>query len=155
MIVPASFWVTCDSDPLDHQCGSHFDRRDGLPDQRRRPYVSDSSQMNGMSEAQMQRHRLLIIPGGNFEEIGNSLTARAAANIRGPVRSGVNYLGISAGAFFAGNSPYNRLNLTSGARYPKGGGCDYCDRRTPAETDNAYAAMLIRAAMNRESMPHY
>jgi glutamine amidotransferase-like uncharacterized protein len=30
---------------------------------------------------------------------------------------GMNYLGICAGAFFAGNSPYNRLNLTSGARF--------------------------------------
>lgn len=27
--------------------------------------------------------------------------------------------------------------------------------KTPAETDNAYAAALIRAALNRESLPHY
>ena len=30
---------------------------------------------------------------------------------------GVNYLGICAGGFFAGNSPYNGLNLTSGVRF--------------------------------------
>jgi glutamine amidotransferase-like uncharacterized protein len=30
----------------------------------------------------------------------------------------LNYLGICAGAFFAGNSPYNGLNLTSGVRFP-------------------------------------
>jgi len=34
------------------------------------------------------------------------------------VHGGLNYLGICAGAFFAGNSPYNGLNLTSGVRFP-------------------------------------
>jgi glutamine amidotransferase-like uncharacterized protein len=34
------------------------------------------------------------------------------------VYGGLNYLGICAGAFFAGNSPYNGLNLTSGVRFP-------------------------------------
>jgi glutamine amidotransferase-like uncharacterized protein len=29
----------------------------------------------------------------------------------------LNYLGICAGAFFAGDSPYNGLNLTSGVRF--------------------------------------
>jgi glutamine amidotransferase-like uncharacterized protein len=29
----------------------------------------------------------------------------------------LNYLGICAGAFFAGNSPYNGLNVTSGVRF--------------------------------------
>jgi glutamine amidotransferase-like uncharacterized protein len=33
------------------------------------------------------------------------------------VRNGLNYLGICAGAFFAGDSPYNGLNLTSGLRF--------------------------------------
>jgi glutamine amidotransferase-like uncharacterized protein len=82
----------------------------------------DSSQINRMSEAQMRRHRLLIIPGGNFEKIGNSLTTRAAVNIRAAVQDGLNYLGICAGAFFAGNSPGTfehpgGLNLTSGTRF--------------------------------------
>jgi hypothetical protein len=27
--------------------------------------------------------------------------------------------------------------------------------RTPADLDNAYAARLIRAALNRELLPHY
>jgi len=185
----------------------------------------DSSRMNRMSEAQIRKHRLLIIPGGNFVTIGNGLSPGAAANIRGAVRNGLNYLGICAGAFFAGNSPYNGLNLTSGtrfgfysaeargirktpvaitaaggqtldqywedgpqlsgwgavvAKYPDGtpavvageagsgwmilagvhpeapeswrGGMEF---GTPAETDNAYAAMLIHAAIKRESMPHY
>ena len=29
------------------------------------------------------------------------------------------------------------------------------DFRTPINVDNAYAATLIRAALNRESLPHY
>jgi len=182
-------------------------------------------QLNGLSEPEIRKYRLLIVPGGNFEQIGKSLTLAAPANIRGAVRSGLNYLGMCAGAFFAGNSPYNGLNLTSGARfgfygaeargirksavavtdargqtldqywedgpqltgwgaivarYPDGTpaivegtygtgwvvlsgvhpeapedwrrGMDFM---TPADTDNAYAATLIRAALNRESLPHY
>jgi hypothetical protein len=137
----------------------------------------------------------------------------------------LNYLGICAGAFFAGDSPYNGLNLTSGvkfpfyalenqgickaaveiaiagspalthywkdgpqltgwgnivARYPDGtpaivegkvgdgwvilsgihpeapeswrGGLTFS---TPASIDNAYAATLIRAALNRIRLEHY
>jgi glutamine amidotransferase-like uncharacterized protein len=140
-------------------------------------------------------------------------------------KSGLNYLGICAGAFFAGKSPDNGLNLTSGSRfefyaaeargirkaaaaitaaggqtldeywedgpqltgwgavvgkYPDGTpaivegtfgngwviltgfhpeapaswrrGMDF---RTPVNIDNAYAATLIRAALNRELLPHY
>jgi hypothetical protein len=37
---------------------------------------------------------------------------------RNTVRGGLSYLGICAGAFFAGASPYNGLNLTSGVRFP-------------------------------------
>jgi glutamine amidotransferase-like uncharacterized protein len=33
------------------------------------------------------------------------------------VQHGVSYLGICAGAFFAGRSPYNGLNLTSGVQF--------------------------------------
>lgn len=179
-----------------------------------------------MSESQLREYRLLIVPGGNFEEMGNGLTASTSTNIRGAVRKGLNYLGICAGAFFAGNSPYNGLNLTSGARfgfysaeaqgvrkappvaittadgqtldhywedgpqltgwgvivgrYPDGtpavvegtvgdgwviltgvhpeapanwrGAIEF---KTPANLDNAYAATLIRAALNREWLAHY
>ena len=49
--------------------------------------------------------------------IGNSLTSSTTANIRSAIQNGLNYLGICAGAFFAGNSPYNGLNLTSGSRF--------------------------------------
>jgi len=76
-----------------------------------------SSQLNGMSELQIRQHRLFIVPGGNFIDIGNSLTASTTVNIRSAVHNGVNYLGICAGGFFAGNSGFNGLNLTSGVRF--------------------------------------
>jgi glutamine amidotransferase-like uncharacterized protein len=77
----------------------------------------NSSQLNGISESQIQKYRLLILPGGNFEHIGNNLTSNTTGNIRNAIQSGLNYLGICAGAFFAGNSPYNGLNLTAGSRF--------------------------------------
>lgn len=79
--------------------------------------TASSSALNEMDELQIRRYRLLIVPGGNFVEIGNSLTSRTTDNIRRAVEKGLNYLGLCAGAFFAGNSPYNGLNLTSGARF--------------------------------------
>jgi glutamine amidotransferase-like uncharacterized protein len=79
--------------------------------------TASSWQLNRMTQAQIRAHRLLIIPGGNFVTIGNNLSAGAVANIRNSVSGGLNYLGICAGAFFAGNSPYNGLNLTSGVRF--------------------------------------
>jgi glutamine amidotransferase-like uncharacterized protein len=77
----------------------------------------DSSQLNKMSEPQIRKYRLLIVPGGNFIDIGNSLTTSTATNVRNAVQNGLNYLGICAGAFFAGNSAYNGLNLTAGVRF--------------------------------------
>ncbi len=77
----------------------------------------NSSELTAMSEEGLRGHRLLIVPGGNFEEMGKHLTATAAANIRNAVQGGMNYLGVCAGAFLAGNSPYNGLNLTSGVRF--------------------------------------
>ena len=79
--------------------------------------TANSSRLNAMGNSQIREYRLLIVPGGNFEKIGKSLAAGTAANIRSAVQNGLNYLGICAGAFFAGNSPYNGLNLTSGARF--------------------------------------
>jgi glutamine amidotransferase-like uncharacterized protein len=76
-----------------------------------------SSQLNAMSQSQIREHRLLIVPGGNFIDIGNSLTPGTTTNIRDAVQSGLNYLGICAGGFFAGDSGFNGLNLTSGVRF--------------------------------------
>ena len=78
----------------------------------------NSSQLNEMGESQMRGYRLLIVPGGNFIDMGNSLTPGTAANIRNAVQNGLSYAGICAGAFLAGNSTYyNGFNLTSGVRF--------------------------------------
>ena len=75
--------------------------------------TANSSQLNETAESQIRGYRLLIVPGGNFIDIGNSLTSSTIANIRDAVQNGLNYLEICAGGFFAGNSGYNGLNLTS------------------------------------------
>ncbi|HEY7056771.1 MAG TPA: BPL-N domain-containing protein [Vicinamibacterales bacterium] len=185
-----------------------------------------SAGLNAMAGDGITRYRLLIVPGGNFVEIGNSLTPRTTANIRNAVQHGVSYLGICAGAFLAGSfpQPYRSLNLTSGvqfgfyaaardvrktavavtvaggptldqywedgpqltgwgavvAKYPDGAPAvvqgslgngwivltgvhpeapDSWRRgmsfTTPSSTDNAFAATLIRAALNRTSLSHF
>lgn len=79
--------------------------------------TADTAQMNAMGQDALGKHRLLIMPGGNFEDMGNALTPEAAANMAAAVKGGLNYLGICAGAFIAGNSPYNGLNLTEGKHF--------------------------------------
>lgn len=79
--------------------------------------TADSSDLNSFSETELRAHRLLIIPGGNFIDIGNGLTAAASAHIRNAIRHGLHYAGICAGAFMAGSSPPNAINLT-GVPFP-------------------------------------
>lgn len=78
---------------------------------------ANSAQLDAMNEARLRAYRLLIVPGGDFEAMGNNLSPNTTANIRGAVHGGLNYLGLCAGAFFAGDSPYNGLNLTNGVRF--------------------------------------
>jgi glutamine amidotransferase-like uncharacterized protein len=185
----------------------------------------NSRRLNGMSEAQLMAYRLMIVPGGNYITIGNSLTPGTATNIHNAVQGGLNYLGICAGGLLAGNATCNSMNLTSGVRfgfyaevnrgihkatvaiagvgtpaldhywedgpqftgwgvavgkYPDGtpaivegtsgkGWVILCGvhpeapenwRRgmtftTPANVDNAYAGMLIDAALHGTWLPHY
>jgi glutamine amidotransferase-like uncharacterized protein len=79
--------------------------------------TANSFQLNEMGESQIRGYRLLIVPGGNFIDIGNGLTSNTTAKIRNTVQNGLNYLGICAGGFFAGDSGYNGLNLTLGVRF--------------------------------------
>jgi glutamine amidotransferase-like uncharacterized protein len=79
----------------------------------------DSSHLNGLTESQISGYRLLIVAGGNFVDMGNSLTAGTTANVRNAVKGGLNYLGICAGGFLAGSFPahYNSFNLSSGVKF--------------------------------------
>jgi glutamine amidotransferase-like uncharacterized protein len=77
----------------------------------------NSRQLNSMAESQFMAYRLLIIPGGNYIDMGNGLTSNTTANIHNAVQGGLNYLGICAGGLLAGDAPCNSLNLTSGVRF--------------------------------------
>ena len=79
--------------------------------------TADSSQMDEMSASRLRTYRLLIVPGGDFVAIGNGLKTSTTAKIHDAVRDGLGYHGICAGAFFAGHSIYNGLNLTSGVQF--------------------------------------
>jgi glutamine amidotransferase-like uncharacterized protein len=82
------------------------------------PYDTiDSAHLDAMPDARLRGYRLLIVPGGNFETLGQGLKRETVARVRAAVQTGLNYHGICAGAFFAGDSPYNGLNLT-GLRFP-------------------------------------
>jgi glutamine amidotransferase-like uncharacterized protein len=70
-----------------------------------------------MSAARLRTYRLVIVPGGDFTRVGTGLEKKTPAKLREAVQSGVSYLGICGGAFFAGRSPYNGLNLTSGVQF--------------------------------------
>lgn len=79
--------------------------------------TASSAQLDEMSAARLRTYHLVIIPGGDFTRIGTGLKKETAAKLREAVQHGVNYLGICAGAFFAGRTPYNGLNLTSGVQF--------------------------------------
>lgn len=64
-----------------------------------------------MDEAQLESHRLLIVPGGNYIHIGDGIAPSAATNIHNAVQNGLNYLGICAGAILAGESKVTSFNL--------------------------------------------
>jgi hypothetical protein len=76
-----------------------------------------SATLNAMPPAEFRRYRLLIIPGGNYITMGNSLTPTATANVREAVHDGLNYLGVCAGALLAGDAPTRSFNLTDGVRF--------------------------------------
>jgi glutamine amidotransferase-like uncharacterized protein len=79
--------------------------------------AADSAQLNEMSASWLEQYRLLIVPGGNFIDMGESLGPRTAAKIREAVQDGVSYLGICAGGFLAANPAGKGFNLTSGVQF--------------------------------------
>jgi len=78
-----------------------------------------SERLDAMTQSQIQAYRLLIVPGGNFLDMGNGLTVGTIAKVRGAVKGGLNYLGICAGGFLAGSfpAPYKSFDLTSGVKF--------------------------------------
>ena len=79
--------------------------------------TANSEQLNGMTESQLMAYRLIIVPGGNYITMGNSLTPESTRRIQNAVQRGVNYLGICAGAILAGKAKCNGVNLTAGVKF--------------------------------------
>ncbi len=77
----------------------------------------NSTQLNGLDTNQLKKYRLLIVPGGNFMDIGKSLTAATANNMQRAVYRGLHYLGICAGGFLAGNIRNNSFNITNDVQF--------------------------------------
>lgn len=88
-------------------------------DRHRFEYATvDSAGLNAMSAPQLRAHRLLIVPGGNFVAMGQGIAPATAMKVHDAVENGLSYLGICAGAFLAGKSAFNGLNLTRGVAFP-------------------------------------
>jgi len=109
--------------------------------------TATSPQLNRMSASEVMAYRLIIVPGGNFIEMSASLTPRTTEKIHDAVQGGVNYLGICAGAFLAGDGQghYNGVDLTSGVRF------GFYD----AENQGIRKAIVAVAAVNAAPIEHY
>lgn len=75
--------------------------------------LANSAQMNAMTKAQLSSYKLIVFPGGNSVDMGNSLSKTTTANVKAAVATyGVSYIGFCAGAFMAESSNiYNVFNL--------------------------------------------
>jgi glutamine amidotransferase-like uncharacterized protein len=107
--------------------------------------TANSGQLNRMSESELASYRLLIVPGGNYITMGESLTPSTTANIRQAVQGGVNYLGICAGGLLAGDAKSKSLNLTSGVRFGF-----YADVNR-----NIHKAAVPITCVDRPTLDHY
>jgi glutamine amidotransferase-like uncharacterized protein len=77
----------------------------------------NSGQLNAMSDSELVAYRLMIVPGGNFIAMAESLAPATTTRIHNSVQGGLNYLGICAGGFLAARGTYNSFDLASGARF--------------------------------------
>ena len=102
----------------------------------------NTAQLNGLDTNQLRKYKLIIIPGGNFIEIGKSLTAETTSNIQTAVHGGLDYLGICAGGFLAGNTPNNSFNFTSGVQFKFYSAEDKGIRKAAVAVTNADGVMI-------------
>jgi hypothetical protein len=149
----------------------------------------DNRSLNLPGESRLRESRLLIVPGGNFVDIGNGLNLTSgtrfgfySAEARGIRKTAVAITAaagptldqywedgpeLSGWGAVVGRYPDGTPAIVEGAA---GNGWVVLSgvhaeapaswRRelrftTPVELDHAYAATLIRAALNREPLPHY
>jgi glutamine amidotransferase-like uncharacterized protein len=77
----------------------------------------NSAQLNELDSSQLRKYKLIIIPGGNFIEMGKSLTVETTNTVQKAVHQGLNYLGICAGGFLAGNTRNNCFNIANDVQF--------------------------------------
>ena len=123
-------FMSCDdSQPIpSHQsillfCGTGTSANDvaafeALLNQQRLTYVKvASSDLNRMSVNELLDHRLLLVPGGHYINMGNGITKAATQNVNQAVHEGLNYLGVCAGGLLAGRATCSHFDLTSGVKF--------------------------------------
>ena len=99
--------------------------------------LMNSSQLNGSDTIQLRKYKLIIIPGGNFIDMGKNLTEETSSNIQKAVHQGLNYLGICAGGFLAGNTQNNSFNIAKDVQFKFYSAEDKGIRKTAVAVANA------------------
>ena len=102
----------------------------------------NTAQLNELDTNDLKKYKLIIIPGGNFIEIGKSLTVETAHNIQAAVHGGLNYLGICAGGFLAGNTQNNSFNIAGDTQFKFYSAEDKGIRKTALAVTNADGVMI-------------
>jgi glutamine amidotransferase PdxT len=75
--------------------------------------TATSSQLNAISASALAAYKMLLVPGGDAITISHNLSSATKTKVRNAVNNGMHYLGICAGAFFAGHSGiYDYLDFT-------------------------------------------
>jgi glutamine amidotransferase-like uncharacterized protein len=77
----------------------------------------NSTQLNELETNQLGKYKLIIIPGGDFIDMGKGLTGETTNKIQKAVHDGLNYMGICAGGFLAGNTRNNSFNIAKGVQF--------------------------------------
>lgn len=77
----------------------------------------NSVQLDEIDTVQLMKYKLLIIPGGNFIDMGKNLKVETTQKVSRAVYCGLNYFGICAGAFLAGNTKINSFNITHDVQF--------------------------------------
>jgi glutamine amidotransferase-like uncharacterized protein len=102
----------------------------------------NSEQLSKLDTGRLKKYKLLIIPGGNFIEIGKDLTVKTTGNIQAAVRGGLNYLGICAGGFLAGDTHSNSFNITNGVQFKFYSAAGKGIRKAAVAVTNADSTMI-------------
>ena len=104
--------------------------------------LANSAQLNELDTTELRKYKLIIIPGGNFIDMGNSLTENSTNNIQKAVYQGLNYLGVCAGGFLAGDTRNNSFNIAKGAQFKFYSAEDKGIRKTAVAISNADGTII-------------